>query len=39
MTHITRVFNPSTRSLTGVERKYAGQVGDSISTILHFEYT
>ena len=39
MTHITRVFNPSTRSLTGVERKYAGQVGDSISTVLHFEYT
>lgn len=39
MTHVTRVFNPQTRSLTGVERRYAGQVGDSISTVLHFEYT
>ena len=39
MTHITRVFNPESRTLTPVERRYAGQVGDSISTTLHFEYT
>jgi len=39
MTHLTRVFNPETRSLTSVERRYAGQVGDSLSTVLHFEYT
>lgn len=39
MTHITRVFNPETRSLTSVERRYAGQTGDALSTVLHFEYT
>lgn len=39
MPHLTRVFNPETRALTTVERKYAGQVGDSLSTVLHFEYT
>ncbi|MBQ8372682.1 MAG: hypothetical protein IJX35_00005 [Candidatus Methanomethylophilaceae archaeon] len=39
MTHVTRVFNPETRALTSVERRYAGQVGDAISTVLHFEYT
>ena len=39
MTDITRVFNPETRALTKAERRYAGQMGDSLSTILHFEYT
>lgn len=39
MTHITRVFNPETRALVGVERRYAGQTGDAISTVLHFEYS
>lgn len=39
MTHITRVFNPETRALVGVERRYAGQAGDAISTVLHFEYS
>lgn len=39
MTHLTRVFNPETRSLTSVERRYAGQIGDAQSTVLHFEYT
>ena len=39
MTHISRVFNPETRSLTSVERRYAGQTGDALSTVLHFEYT
>lgn len=39
MPDITRVFNDETRSLTSVERKYAGQIGDAISTVMHFEYT
>ena len=38
MTHITRVFNVETRSLTNVERRYAGQVGDALATVIHFEY-
>ena len=38
MTDITRVFNVDTRAFTNVQRKYSGQINDSISTTLHFEY-
>lgn len=38
MTDITRVFNVETRSLTNIQRSYCGQIGDSVSTTLHFEY-
>ena len=38
MTDITRIFNVDTRAFTNVQRKYSGQVNDSISTTLHFEY-
>ena len=38
MTDITRIFNVETRAFTNVQRKYSGQVNDSISTTLHFEY-
>lgn len=38
MTDITREFNASTRALTKVERRYAGQALDSLSTTIHFVY-
>lgn len=38
MTDITFVFNADTRSMKGVQRRYAGNAFDSESTTLHFEY-
>lgn len=38
MTDITRLFHVATRGFTGMERKYSGQIYDSQSTTLHFEY-
>lgn len=38
MTDVTRIFNSETRSFKNVQRKYSGQIGDSVSTTLHFEY-
>lgn len=38
MTDITRLFHVSTRGFTGMERKYSGQIYDSQSTTIHFEY-
>lgn len=39
MTDLTRVFNPETRAMTNIQRRYAGQKYDDDSTTLHFEYT
>ena len=36
---IYRTYNPTTRSLTKTSNVYAGQMGDSMSTVLHFDYT
>jgi len=35
---IYRTYNTTTRSLTKTANAYAGQMGDSLSTRLHFEY-
>lgn len=37
-TQIYRVFDPATRVLTPLRNRFSGQVGDSYSTRLHFEY-
>lgn len=35
---IFRTYNTTTRSLTKTANTYAGQMGDSLSTTIHFEY-
>ncbi len=38
MVELYRLFKTETRTLTNQQHKYAGQVGDALSTVLHFAY-